>query len=326
MTDANRSRPDALSASNDNPFQEPGATDQDLSGKSGSYFPRRYLTDMFRFIEANNDKLSVNTYEDLEFPTLEDARLNYPSEYSHWTKKVKADPAKARKAHIFLQYDIDSRPERLHGLLKEETHTAVPANIMIFNRRIDRRHLKNTGVVRTTQYDLDEALLKSSQKRGFVIGYHTNAYELAGFDVERALKVFDEDMTALNTRFGVRFFSAHGGVPDQDGRNNNGLPYHPAWRKKAIWVHNGISLRFAGSFSDGGHNSPARDPEGRDLRRLFEKMEPGRRYRILLHPQYYDIDFNISERFTGTAWYDDILAQHQRNPSDSLWKNVTLAF
>lgn len=303
-----------------------GKTDAEFGTLEGIYFPLQYLLDMFSFIRQNAEFLNVLTYEDLGIQDGHGYKSNFEAEYLAWTAHVAAVPAAYQKAHILLQYDIDRAPERLHALLAAPEHDKVPANVMIFNERVDRWRLQSIGEVATTPYALDRDLLLRRQKEGFVIGYHTNAYELAGHNVDKALEIFDRDMTTLSQAYGTRFFSAHGGVPDAEGNNNNTLPYHPDWIDRAVWVHNGHNLRFDGVFSDGGHNSPKRDPKKRDLRRFFETMQPGKRYRILLHPQYYGIDYGVSKRFVGTPWYDDLIGQALKNPKQSTWSNVRLPF
>ena len=295
-----------------------------LAQKKGAYFPLRYLTDMFKFIDAHRRQLSVFTYDDMDLKDGRDHATSYKSEYDAWHQRIAADPQASEKAHLLFQYDIDRSTNCMHALLSAPEHDTVPANVMLFNERVDRWRLQSLGELGTTEYPLNDDLLRRRQSEGFVIGYHTNAYELGGHDTARALEVFDRDMTAMSEKYGVRFFSAHGGVPDANGKNNNTLPYHPDWIDRSVWVHNGINLRFDGVFSDGGHNSPKRDPAGRDLRRFFETMRPGKRYRMLLHPQYYGDDFGVSKRFVGTPWYDDMIRTARQQPDRSLWENVKL--
>jgi hypothetical protein len=298
--------------------------DTDLSPQAGAYFPRRYLTDFFRFIEAHDADLRVITYGDLPWNDDWDFASGYPVERKAWASQLASGERDPNKAYILLQYDVDSWPKRTMSLLREPTQLLVTTNIMIFNKRIDRSRLKMTGELKYTDYELDEALLHTLTDRGFVVCYHTNANEQGLFDTERALEVFDRDVRELSNRFPIRFFSAHGGVPGPDGRNNHHLPFHSDWQTKLRWVHNGYSPRFNGQFSDGGHNSPARDPVKRDFRDFVRTFKPGRRYRILLHPQYYSDMPLPSPRFSGTKWYDDMMSANEAAPTESLWKDVQL--
>jgi hypothetical protein len=304
----------------------PVSRDTELSPRAGAYFPRRYLTDFFRFVEEHADHLGVITYGDLPWGDDWDFAGGYPAERKAWAAELASGKRDPKKAYILLQYDVDSWPERTMDLLREPTQMIVPANVMIFNKRIDRRQLKTTGQLEFTDYDLDETLLRDLADRGFVVGYHTNANEQGLFDTTRALEVFDRDVRELSKRFDLKFFSAHGGIPGPDGKNNCHMPFHPDWQTKLRWVHNGCSPRFNGQFSDGGHNSPVRDPAKRDIRDFVRTFKPGNRYRILLHPQYYSDVPLPSPRYGGTPWYDDLLTASDTAPGESLWRDVRLGW
>ena len=62
-------------------------------------------------------------------------------------------------------------------MLKHEHELGIPSNVMIFRHRVDRAILKTTGQLALTDYPLDIARLQQLESEGFVIGYHTNAYE-----------------------------------------------------------------------------------------------------------------------------------------------------
>ena len=298
--------------------------DSFLSPRAGAYFPRRYVTDFFRFIEAHKADLEIITYADFPWGDDWDFAGGYQAEHKAWAAQLATGERDPNKAYIVLQYDVDSFPDRSMGLLREPTHVLCPANVMIFNKRVDRRRLKSTGNLAFTDYDLDDDLLRTLSGQGFVVGYHMNAHEQALFDVDRALDLFDRDVRELSERFPIRFFSAHGGVPGPDGHNNNGMPFHPDWQTKLRWVHNGHSPKFSGQFSDGGHNSPKLDPADRDLRNFVRTFKPGNRYRILLHPQYYSDAPLPSPRYSGTTWYDEIIRDSAAEPAISLWSDVKL--
>jgi hypothetical protein len=307
----------------DLPLESPEATrDDDINPRRTAYFPRRYLTDFFKFLKEHHADIEVLSYADLPWGEDSDYEHNYPIEYRNWLDQLASGKRDANKAYVVLQYDVDTRPERTMALLLESDHVAIPSNIMIFNRRIDRRRLMNTGELAFTDYALNIELLKRLEGQGFVVGYHSNAYEQSLFDVQRALDIFDADIKALARDFNIRHFSAHGGVPDAYGKNNCHLPLHTDWRTKLKWVNNGSTVRFDDRFTDGGHNSMTRDPSGRDLRAFVARFAPGKRYGILLHPQYYEQEPRPSPRYTGTEWYDTLLDAAQR--PESLWRDVRL--
>jgi hypothetical protein len=191
---------------------------------------------------------------------------------------------------------------------------------MIFNRRISRRRLQATGELVYTPYALDTELLATLQREeGFVVGYHSNAFEQSLFDTERALGIFTADVEALREKFDIAFFSAHGGTPGPDNLNNRDLPVPESLRTSLRWVHNGHSPWFTATYSDGGINSPKRDPARRDLREFVRSWRPGGRYRVLTHPQYYSFPCGRSPRLSGTPWYEEVQDCYSREPPISAW-------
>lgn len=293
----------------------------DREGGSGAYFPLRYITGLFDYVKQNPDRFEMITYADLAWVDGEPDFGTFSKEYSNWTKRLKSGQLNKKKIFLLVQYDVDSRPERTMNLLDNPSHQNIPANVMIFNKRIDRKLLKTTGVVEYTDYELDEALLRRKQSEGTVVGYHSNANERGGFDLSAAMEAFDEDASALVEKYGIRFFTAHGGVAAPDARNNRDLPFPQKWSGCLRWVHNGSSPRFDGVFSDGGHNNKKRDPAKRDMRDFVANFKPGRRYRMLLHPQYYDVNPKRSPRYSGTKWYDKMMDSFEQSSDFDPWRD-----
>lgn len=290
----------------------------------GAYFPQSYLTDMFRFIDRNSDKIQILTYADFLWSDDYDYAHGYPSEKQRWLKSIKNKEVDPDKAYLLVQYDLDSRPERAMSLLSHPAHTSVPANIMLFSRRVDRRLLKTTGRLEYSEYEIDDELLNSLCNNGFVVGYHSNCYERSHHDIEHAPKILNADIKELTQRFDIDFYTAHGGVPCKEGRNNRDIVPLLETSTQVRWVHNGATPFFNKQFSDGGHNSPRRDPSNRDIRDFVSNMMPGGRYRILVHPQYYDTKFSLSKRYSGTPWYDEMLSNIAVDPGFDSWGNVMM--
>jgi len=312
-----------------NPFDEfPDVeSDTDVPADRGAYFPLRYVTDFFDFLKEHRSKIEVLTYADFPWEgNRHDVLDNYMCERKAWARQLETGERDKTKAYVLIQYDVDSNPHRAMELLAHPSHDGIRANVMLFNRRIDRRRYKATGEVAYTRYELDEDLLRGREAEGHVIGYHANAYEQADYDQDKALDIFEQDVNALSERFTIRFFSAHGGVPGPDGRNNHDLAFPEHLRERLVWVHNRRTMRFDGQFSDGGHNSPKRDPLQRDLRDFVRTFKPGKRYRILLHPQYYDAEPRLSRRYRGTPWYDKLMKKAAKPGHASLWRGVRLGW
>lgn len=296
----------------------------DATQREEAYFPRRYLTDFFEFLKANSSTFQVVTYADLLLDQDRDYESNYTAEYRAWRRSIRLSLRNRRKIFVLLQYDVDSRPERSMDLLRTPEHEGIPANVMIFNRRISRPKLRDEGELVYTDYELDHDLLQRLERQGSQIAYHCNAMEQAKFDMAKALEIFDSDVRQLSQRYNIRFFSAHGGVRGPCGEANRTIEFHPDWVDKLRWVHNGHTVRFNGSLSDGSHHSGKIAPENRDLRDFVRTFKSGNRYRILLHPQYYDTNPRQSRSYSGTTWYDELLQSSRDPQGPSLWSGVDI--
>lgn len=265
----------------------------------GAYIPVQFLLEFLEFLHARPERFRIITYDDLAFGSDWDWENQYPNEFRNWRKTGGESP---EVAHVLLQHDLDSSPQRAWPIIEREMELGIPSNIMVFNRRYDRKVLKTEGILSQTEYPLDDELLKRAQSVGFVVGYHTNAVEQSLGDLSLAENRFLDDVTALRERFRVRYFSPHGGVPQQGGVNNHDIRVTSREKVGLRWVHNRFGPRFHGNYSDGGINNPQRPLAERDLRKFVRSMKPGRRYRILTHPQYYDVRSRIAPHFAGVAW------------------------
>ena len=281
------------------------------------YFPFGFLLGFLRLLR-DTPHVRVLTYADMPWGDDFDSKHGFPDELQAW--KRERDP---NLIYVLLQHDVDSNPALSWHAVKAELDMGVPSNVMLFNRRVDRARFKSTGDVTLTEYDVDDYLLRLAQQRGFVIGYHQNAYEQSGYDLETAQRVFEEDVAALRKRgFKAEFFSPHGGVYGPGRINNHSLPVPPSLARSVRWVANTRTPRLRGSFSDGGISGKRLDPEGRDLRRFVQGWQRGERYRVLLHPQYYHTPCYVSENLSGTSWYGSLLRACESGKTG--WEDVAL--
>ncbi len=289
----------------------------------GAHFPFGYFTGFLDFLHRRADRLQIITYRDLEWGEDYDSAGAYPDEQRRWKEQAKR-LAEERRTLVLLQHDVDSRPERTLAALREERDRRLPSNVMIFRRRVDRALLKDTGMLAFTEYALDHQFLKELEGERFLIGYHSNAMEQALWDRPDAKRIFREDLADLREWFHVEFFSPHGGVVGPGGTKNRDLELTDASSLGVRWINNGRTPRFTASYSDGGLNGRKLDPATRDLRDFVRTWEPGGRYRVLLHPQYYNDPYEPARGLAGTAWYDDLLQAHSTDPGTDSWADVEL--
>jgi len=263
-----------------------------------------YLRGLVRWLAESEYRLM--SYEDL---ALTPTYMREDEEFRAWIARAQARGDRA----ILLQYDVDARPDVSMRLVEEHIRLGVPANLMVFRRKIFDWKLKREGVLEIDpSYELDYALLERFQSMGGVVGYHCNAFDLAKGDTARALEIFHEDVTALRRHLDIRFFSMHGGHVTNDGRCNGNLPVGPSLADLGLtWVHNGHSIYFHRNWADGSASNPRYRNEANDPLEFIVATNAGERTRLLFHPQYYN-------EFDNAAFSFPML-------SDQLWVQQTQA-
>lgn len=310
-----------MGPTSDNPEVGPAA--EEAHGSFTPCVPQGFLFGFFDFLHRHSDEIEILTYADLPFGSDYDYKANYLEEWKAWQQQLASGDADRSKIHLIIHHDVDDCPELTHDVLRHQLQLGIHSNVMIFNRLLRRRILRNEGRLVERDYAVDHELLSRLEGGGWVIGYHSNAYEWGMFDVERACEIFENDVALLREKYDIRFFCPHGGVRDADGASNALLPIPPALQDSLHWTLNGHTIRLDGSFSDGGLNG-ARDPEKRDLRDFVRTWQPGKRYRVLLHPQYYSEEWERSKRLTGAKWYEDVVAASEEGSAEAVWDTVTL--
>jgi hypothetical protein len=291
-----------------------------LRGTGGPLFPLAYYTGFLDLL-ASAPQVEVITYADLSWEGDEDYEGNYPDEFARWQQWLAADPERTQRIYVILQHDVDWAPERTMTVLEAEAERGLRSTAMIFPELVDRRKLGADRVIELLPYDIDHDRLSALEREhGFGVGYHCNAYERAGWDMERAVRQFRVDVEHLRERYDIQVFSPHGGVPGPDSTNNNAVHPPPELRPAVRWVANRHTLRVARSYSDGGILDPKRDIEGRDLRAFVRTWQAGKRYRVLTHPQYYGEDAEPSESLMRAEWYRSLFP---RAPTAAeIWQGV----
>jgi len=295
-----------------------------IKGDKQGWLPLRFFVDFLEFLHRNRETIKIITYDDLDWGNDFNYEKSYPTEWKNWNTQLKTGARDSDKICVVIQHDVDARPEMAMAILNEEERLGIPSNVMLFHRRINRRHFQKTGELLYTEYDLDMRALKCLQDKGFVFCYHCNAFERALFNVDKAMEIFEADVNALRRHLRVRYFSPHGGARSPEGRTSNCLPVPESLRRSIRWVANRWTVRFTAYFSDGGPNSSKRDPSERDLRDFVRSWKPGNRYRVLTHPQYYHSPCKVSPRLSEAVWYNEVLEFYSMKRPGSAWDEVTV--
>lgn len=285
-----------------------------MTAQDCDYFPFSYIEGFFRILSERED-VEFLTYNDISFPEGSHFGNHYQEEYELWKKKIAGSSHKSKKIYLFIQHDVDRYPDRTEKTLDLQNHLGIRSSTLVFNKMIDRRLLRVTGEVKEKEYPVNFQKLSTLEGKGFAFGYHSNAYERSGFSLAKATEIFRQDVKDLREKLDIRFFSPHGGVRDDTNNSNSLLMPPPELNLK--WVQNRHSLRFDGYYSDGGLNGK-RDPNNRDLRDFLRTLEMGKRYRVLLHPQYYYAGTTPSNRLMDARWYRGV-SESKDKSWQSLW-------
>jgi hypothetical protein len=307
-----------------NQAAEPAVDDEDAEfARKGHYFPYPYMLGFLKLL-AEHPLIDMITYDDLDFGGDESYEENYKGELLTWRAALASGARASDRIYVLLQHDVDRLPDRTMAALRDQERLGLVSNVMMFNKKIDRRYYRETGIPRVSPYPMDWDYLRSLQDKGFVFGFHSNAYERGAFDMKAAEEAFISDIEELRQQLRSNYFSPHGGNRDAEGKSNASMPMPESLRSSLKWVHNGHTVRFDGQYSDGAINSPRRDPAERDLRDFVRTWRPGKRYRVLLHPQYYNDVFVESPKIARAEWYRDVIAGCRADPQFDPWSDVSL--
>ena len=247
------------------------------------------------------------TYDDFDWEDDYDYKNAYPGEWVRWRQSLANQTRDPKKVYVLIQHDSDSGPQATMEMAALEAKLGVRSSLMVFNKW---RGASESGVV--SPYPLDWDFMRSLKEAGFTVGYHCNALHNANYDVSRVYEEFLLDCQSFDEKMGnTRFFSPHGGKADPDGKVNASFEYPDETGTKLRWVHNRFSVKFNGYYSDGGLVTRLikGDPLI-DLEAWSKTLVPGRRYRALVHPQYYS---NAGFRPIAKAtieWYTAMCEQH----------------
>jgi hypothetical protein len=113
-------------------------------GGEAAYLPFRYHADFIDYLAAAPDLFQIVTYDDLMWQEESPEAISYPREKEVWQRAMRDGRLSKGKIYVLIQHDVDTRPERTLKLLEYEAEKGVRSNVMIFNKRVDRRRLAAT--------------------------------------------------------------------------------------------------------------------------------------------------------------------------------------
>ncbi len=270
--------------------------------------PFAWLEGFLDCLAANRDLFETLTYDDLPWGADHDGKASYPDERRAWQAQLADGSRDPDKIYLLLQHDVDDAPERTVALLRAEERLGLRSSVFLFHRHVDEPAAA-AGRAVGLPYDIPHDYFGHLHRAfGFVFGYHVNAMQAALYDPDRAARLAVEDVRALGRHFPLRFYVPHGGVPGPGGENNQAIDWSAVFGEGLRCVYNPRSPRLDGAFSDGGliprsAAAAARPAEAFDLAAFLRSLRPGRRYRVLIHPQYYGDDWTGTPRLADAPWY-----------------------
>jgi hypothetical protein len=283
------------------------------------HFPIEYLRDFVSYVNARPD-IELITYDDLPFEDDYNYEAYYPTEYPRWM--ANRDPS---KIYLLIQYDVDSDPHRTSDILLHHERIKAPVCVMTHCMFPDRRpYLIDWWYLERFSRN---ALKYENDNKLFCIGYHNNAYcrilKDGGEKYPGELWAYvKSDCDFISCHVGkVRYYSAHGGHRDGNGKTNAHFTPPDGWQEEndLRWVHNHYTVRFPKQYSDGG--LPSLDyPCDRNLQNFVKIMQPGYRYRVLLHPQYYGRKPVPVKSIKDEHWYQAVLKRYENG--ENVWEGM----
>lgn len=179
---------------------------------------------------------------------------------------------------VFFQHDADRQPYKTVEMMRRQNDLGIVSSNFFFYER-------NVWDDDKEDYTLDIDELKVLESKGFEIGYHLNAYELAKYDLVKAFQLVNRDVAFFQKHFNLKGFVPHGGVVGINGINNDYIP-NTGILKSLKWYYNGRSKRGLvkdKTWSDGNiYNETVVNPI-----HVASQLNGGERMLFLMHPQYY---------------------------------------
>ncbi|HWB21028.1 MAG TPA: hypothetical protein VG711_12055 [Phycisphaerales bacterium] len=281
----------------------------EIQSEPEAAFPLGFYEELL--CEINRRGIQTLTYEDIFKESDDwDHTTQFAKEHSRWL--ARRDP---RTISLIIQHDVDNHPFFTERMLAMEAVYGVRSNVFIFRDRFrqDRDDVP---------YDVDHGFLKQAERNGWVIGYHQNAFALAGFDMNRAIERFENDVAWLRTMYRIQFMVPHGGAGREiDGTmvRNIDVPIPPSLRRSLRWVYNRYRVKVNASWSDGGlrKNRDLQRIRAYDILKFVRELKPGTRNFCLVHPQRwgYNVNMNQNPLLANEQWYIDMCARHGVLPS-----------
>lgn len=175
---------------------------------------------------------------------------------------------------LYIRHDVDTSPKRLYPVLAVEAELGFNSTVCIYPV-VNRGSRVLAGVWQyRSRLSFDWDVLQFYCMAGWVVSYHLNAYERAGYDPGKgdALALRDVRWIEGNLGFEVDRFSPHGGFGGDDGSHNCNFSGRFA-ELSYLWLDEPTDYDYYFSDSNGVAFSVPREISGSVY--------------LLVHPEWY---------------------------------------
>ena len=276
----------------------------DIHSEPIANFPLPYYEYFLQ--EINRLNVKIITYRDIfEESNDRNYKKHYAKEYLSWTKQH----SDSQNTYLLIQHDVDNHPFFTKRMVAMEAYYGIRSNIFLFTERYTQNGPDPA-------YVIDHDFFRQAQDHGFVIGYHQNAFALSGFDMDKAVRRYRDDVHQLRQIYDIQFVVPHGGAGiEKNGKKvcNVDVPMPEEFKGNLRWVFNRYGVKFDKRWSDGGLRK-TRDQkriQSFDLVNHFlHSLKQGTRNFCLVHPQRwgYNVDTQQNPLLSREKWYQDICA------------------
>ena len=257
--------------------------------------------------EIDRQDIEIVTYKDLFQDSDDwDYKSFYPREFKQWKKK-----RNKKKRYLLIQHDVDLHPHLTEEVIRLEQEFGVRSNLFLFAQRW-------AVATPNPEYPVKHAFFQQAESQGFVVGYHQNAFQRAGFDLKKAQEVYLEDVNTLRTLYNIEFVVPHGGRGlEIEGKKylNLDIDIPEELQGSLRWVYNKYGLKFSRRVSDGGLRKCTDKTRLQQLdlvNTFLPSIKPGERAFLLTHPQRWgnQVDPNQTPLLSKMPWYQEVCGRY----------------
>lgn len=172
------------------------------------------------------------------------------------------------RVSVFVRHDVDISLARALRMADMEKNLGIQSTYFF------RMHAE--------KYDFEQAIpvIRKLHSEGFGIGLHYDMLTYTKGDKQKALNLFQKDLSKLREIAPVTCVCAHG---DRKYRNRD------LWQeieKDTLQIYSAYDMKYDIYLSDAGGKTLV-DSEGKHILKRIDKAQPGQVIQVLIHPDWW---------------------------------------